>query len=73
MTVPRVRSRDTCATFPVTGALTTMQVIDACRNTTPRSSARHETRCIGLDVIHSEHAAPGGCPLHLPTHLAPCS
>ena len=33
MTVPMVRSRDTCATLPVTGALTTMHVIDACEAT----------------------------------------
>lgn len=29
-TVPRVRSSETCATLPVTGALTTMQVMEAC-------------------------------------------
>lgn len=29
VTVPNVRSNDTCATLPVTGALTTMHVMEA--------------------------------------------
>lgn len=72
MTVPRVRSSDTCATFPVTGALTTMQVIEACMAPTTWCVGRHWQPTGSGTGFSSANTQQLGRSLCLPTHLAPC-
>lgn len=67
-TVPRVRSSETCATLPVTGALTTMQVMEACNMQRHALAYVCTVSCLDARSAGKVHAVTCGL-----THFAPCT